>query len=109
MIDLPSLKLAFACLEVMPRCHVSRKMHAFPALQATLAATNSVAADDIRCAARGEPRANMRVLLLEDHADIAEPLLDSLRRGRYEVECAKSRDDAMRAFSANTFDLAVID
>jgi len=51
----------------------------------------------------------MRVLLLEDQADIAEPLVDSLRHDRYEVSWVTSRDDALQAFSTSTFDLAVID
>jgi len=51
----------------------------------------------------------MRVLLLEDQADIAEPLVESLRRGRYEVQWAQSREEALSAFAVRPFDLAVLD
>lgn len=51
----------------------------------------------------------MRILLLEDQADIAEPLVDVLRRARYEVVAAKSLDEAYEALASATFDLAILD
>jgi DNA-binding response OmpR family regulator len=51
----------------------------------------------------------MRILLLEDQADIAEPLVDVLRRARYEVVAARNLDEAYEALTTATFDLAILD
>src|SRR5690606_852108 len=51
----------------------------------------------------------MRILLLEDQADIADPLVDALRRARYEVVAAQSLDQAYEALASTTFDLAILD
>ena len=51
----------------------------------------------------------MRILLLEDQADIAEPLVEVLRRARYEVVAAQSLDQAYEALASTTFDLAILD
>jgi DNA-binding response OmpR family regulator len=51
----------------------------------------------------------MRILLLEDQADIAEPLVDVLRRARYEVVAARNLDEAYEALTTAMFDLAILD
>lgn len=64
-------------------------------------------------ASRGGPgtagRDHVRILLLEDHDDIAEPLVEALRLGRYEVARARRVDEAIDALAAAPFDLAVLD
>lgn len=51
----------------------------------------------------------MRILVLEDHHDIAGPLVEALSRERYEVEWAATTDDAYRLLGEHHFDLAVLD
>lgn len=51
----------------------------------------------------------MRILLLEDQADIAQPLVEVLRRARYEVVLAQSLDQAYEAAAGTSFDLAILD
>ncbi|HET8985963.1 MAG TPA: response regulator transcription factor [Trueperaceae bacterium] len=51
----------------------------------------------------------MRVLLLEDQPDIAEPLVDVLRRARYDVVAVHDLDQAYEALTSTTFDLAILD
>jgi len=51
----------------------------------------------------------VRILILEDHADIAEPLVEALRRERYDVEWAVTIEDAYRHLADHDFDLAVLD
>lgn len=51
----------------------------------------------------------MRILLLEDQPDIAEPVIDLLRDQRYEVVWASRLSDACDAVAATSFDLAVLD
>lgn len=51
----------------------------------------------------------MRILVLEDQADIAEALVDVLRQARYEVTVAQTIERAYQAMAASTFDLAVLD
>lgn len=51
----------------------------------------------------------MRILLLEDQADIAEPLADVLRQARYDVEWTQTLDRAYDALVSTTFDLAILD
>lgn len=51
----------------------------------------------------------MRILLLEDQADIAQPLVEALRGGRYEVVWADAVEAAYHALASTTFDLAVLD
>lgn len=51
----------------------------------------------------------MRILLLEDQADIATPLVEALRRARYEVVWSRTRDEAWQAVSHRSFDLAILD
>jgi DNA-binding response OmpR family regulator len=51
----------------------------------------------------------MRILLLEDQPDIATPLIEALRLGRYEVVWSRTLDEAWQAITARPFDLAVLD
>lgn len=51
----------------------------------------------------------MRILILEDHPDIATPLVDTLERERYEVVWAKTVDEAHAALAEADVDLAVLD
>lgn len=51
----------------------------------------------------------MRILLVEDHADIAEPLIESLRHDRYEVVWVQDDASAHEALGAALFDLAILD
>jgi DNA-binding response OmpR family regulator len=51
----------------------------------------------------------VRILLLEDQPDIAEPVVDMLRNQRYEVVWASRLSEAYEALTAATFDLAVLD
>lgn len=51
----------------------------------------------------------MRVLLLEDHADIAAALLESLTAARYAASWVRTREEAYGAMAAGGFDLAVLD
>lgn len=51
----------------------------------------------------------MRILLLEDHADIASPLIDALTQARYEVVWASDLEQAYEALAGAHFDLAVLD
>lgn len=51
----------------------------------------------------------MRILLLEDQPDIAQPLVETLRLARYEVAWARTLAEAFDAFAATRFDLAVLD
>jgi len=51
----------------------------------------------------------MRILLLEDERDLAEPLMELLRRERYEVAWADTLAGAYEALAEGEFDLAVLD
>lgn len=51
----------------------------------------------------------MRILLLEDQADIAGALVDVLRAARYQVTLARTLDEAYEAMAASSYDLAIID
>lgn len=51
----------------------------------------------------------MRILLLEDEPDLAVPLLELLRRERYEVVWSPELGSAYEALHAADFDLAVLD
>lgn len=51
----------------------------------------------------------VRILLVEDHADIAEPLVESLRHDRYEVAWARDCASAHDTLASAHFDLAVLD
>jgi DNA-binding response OmpR family regulator len=51
----------------------------------------------------------VRILLLEDQPDIAEPVVDMLRDQRYEVVWASKLSEAYDAVAAAAFDLAVLD
>jgi DNA-binding response OmpR family regulator len=51
----------------------------------------------------------MRILLVEDERDLAEPIIDLLRRERYEVIWADDLESAYGALDENAFDLAILD
>lgn len=51
----------------------------------------------------------MKILLLEDHADIGNALAEALRHERYQVEWVTSEAAAARAAAEQRFDLAVLD
>lgn len=51
----------------------------------------------------------MRILLVEDEHDLAGPLIELLRRERYEVVWADASEPAFAALSEDIFDLAVLD
>jgi two-component system, OmpR family, response regulator QseB len=51
----------------------------------------------------------VRILLVEDHGDIAEPLIEALRHDRYEVAWAQGVASAHDALASTPFDLAVLD
>ncbi|MDQ3460722.1 MAG: response regulator transcription factor [Deinococcota bacterium] len=51
----------------------------------------------------------MRILIVEDERDLAEPLIDLLRRERYEVVWANALEPAYEALEEREFDLAVLD
>ena len=51
----------------------------------------------------------MKILLLEDHADIGRALTEALRHERYQVEWVTSEAAAARAAAEQRFDLAVLD
>lgn len=51
----------------------------------------------------------MRILLLEDEHDLAQPLAALLRRERYEVRWADALEPAFAALAEGDFDLAVLD
>lgn len=51
----------------------------------------------------------MRILLVEDEHDLAGPLVELLRRERYEVVWADALEPAFEALAESTFDLAVLD
>lgn len=51
----------------------------------------------------------MRILLVEDEKDLAEPLTALLRRERYEVVWANALETAYDALAEGEFDLAVLD
>lgn len=51
----------------------------------------------------------MRILLVEDEHDLAEPLTQLLRRERYDVVWADTLAAAYDALAEGTFDLAVLD
>lgn len=51
----------------------------------------------------------MRILILEDHQAIAEPLVEALRRQRYDVVWVATLDSAFDALADSVFDLAVLD
>lgn len=51
----------------------------------------------------------MRILLVEDEKDLAEPLVALLRRERYEVVWASALEEAFTALGDGDFDLAVLD
>lgn len=51
----------------------------------------------------------MRILLVEDERDLAEPLTNLLHRERYEVVWAANLEEAYQAVSEHEFDLAVLD
>jgi len=52
---------------------------------------------------------SMRILILEDERDLAEPLVSLLRRERYEVVWAADLEEAYGAVGEHEFDLAVLD
>src|SRR5690606_36684890 len=51
----------------------------------------------------------MKILLLEDHADIARALAEALRHERYQVEWVTSEAGAARAAAEERLELAVLD
>lgn len=51
----------------------------------------------------------MRILIVEDERDLAEPLTNLLRRERYEVVWAANLENAYSAVGEHEFDLAVLD
>ncbi|MDQ3398514.1 MAG: response regulator transcription factor [Deinococcota bacterium] len=51
----------------------------------------------------------MRILIVEDEKDLAEPLVELLRRERYEVVWADALESAYQALEQSEFDLAVLD
>lgn len=51
----------------------------------------------------------MRILLVEDEHDLALPLVELLRRERYEVVWADALEPAYEALSEHVFDLAMLD
>lgn len=51
----------------------------------------------------------MRVLLLEDNADIATALLEALRLARYDADWVTTRDEAFDAVAEEHYDLGVLD
>lgn len=53
--------------------------------------------------------AKLRILVLEDQADIAEALVDVLQRARYRVTLARTLDEAYEAMAAGNYDLAILD
>ncbi len=60
-----------------------------------------------RC--KGATETGVRILILEDHADIAEPLVGALERERYDVEWTTTTEGAYHALAEHSFDLAVLD
>ena len=52
---------------------------------------------------------SMRLLVLEDESDVAEPLCEILHRERYEAVWAMTLDEAYSAIADNQFDIAVLD
>lgn len=51
----------------------------------------------------------MRILLLEDNRDIAEPLVEALESQRYDVRWVERPDDVFQEFTSGGFDLAILD
>lgn len=51
----------------------------------------------------------MRILILEDEADIAQGMIDVLERDRYEVLWVGGEEAALAAFAERDIDLAVLD
>lgn len=51
----------------------------------------------------------MRILLVEDEPDLAAPLIELLRRERYDVVWARAAGAAYETLQARDFDLAVLD
>lgn len=51
----------------------------------------------------------MRILLVEDEQDLAEPLIVLLRREGYEVSWADTLNAARSTLTSESFDLAVLD
>jgi DNA-binding response OmpR family regulator len=51
----------------------------------------------------------IRILLVEDEHDLAEPVTEFLRRERYKVVWADDLESAYGALDQNEFDLAVLD
>ena len=51
----------------------------------------------------------MRILLLEDEADIAEAVVETLQRDRYAVVAVRDTEAAFARFGEVAFDLAVLD
>lgn len=51
----------------------------------------------------------MRILILEDERDLVIPLIELLRRDRYEVVWSATLEAAHEAFASSEFDLAVLD
>lgn len=51
----------------------------------------------------------MRILVVEDHADIAHQILEKLRRSGYPADVASSIDDAFAAIESNSYSLALLD
>jgi DNA-binding response OmpR family regulator len=51
----------------------------------------------------------LRILLLEDEMDIAEAVVETLQRDRYDVVAVREAEAALARFSEVDFDLAVLD
>lgn len=51
----------------------------------------------------------MRIVVVEDEPDIAEGVVDVLRRDAYEVRWARSREDCLEAMTAAPVDLLIVD
>lgn len=51
----------------------------------------------------------MRILLVEDHGDIAEPLVEALRLDRYEVVWVRDEASASDTLASSHVDLAILD
>jgi len=51
----------------------------------------------------------MRILILEDEADIAEGVVEVLQRDRYVAHWVRDADEALHAFAEGPFDLAILD
>jgi|SRR6056297_16107 len=51
----------------------------------------------------------MRILILEDEADIAQGVVEVLRRDRYVAQWVRDADEALDAFAEQPFDLAILD